>query len=70
MKKIFIASLLTLASATAACAADAPKGHWEQGANKMSVWVAAKEEKNCKYVAGWIGKGPRATYGYNYVCEK
>ena len=70
MRNLISALALTLVATSACAATPAPKGVWIQGANKMPIFVAAKLEKNCKYVLGQIGYGPRSTYGYKYTCDK
>ena len=72
MKKITVFALITMMGATAACTSGpAPKGHWIQGANKMPIFVEAKDESHCKMTGlGPGAAGPRGTLGYKYTCSK
>lgn len=71
MKKITMFALITMMGATAACASGpAPKGHWIQGANKMPIFVEAKDESHCKMTGPSWTPGPRGTFGYKYTCSK
>jgi len=70
MKKLLLAATVVLMGATTACASTpAPKGHWVQGANKMPIFVAARDESKCKLTGPSWTPGPRGVFGYHYACK-
>jgi len=69
MKKMLLATIALLSATTACASAPAPKGHWIQGANKMAIFVPAKNEANCKLTGPAYTSGPRGVFGYRYTCK-
>jgi len=69
MKKLLLATAVLMGATSACASTPAPKGHWVQGANKMAIFVPAKNEANCKLTGPSWTPGPRGVFGYHYNCK-